>query len=63
MNRSASPPAARRTRTCSRPPDIPCVNVANGTEHNHEPTERVTQYALEAMLDIGFTLLEEAATA
>jgi tripeptide aminopeptidase len=42
---------------------IPCVNVANGTQHNHEPTERVTQYALEAMLDIGFSLLEEAAAA
>ncbi len=42
---------------------ITCVNVANGTEHNHEPTERVTQYALEAMLDIGLTLLEEAANA
>jgi tripeptide aminopeptidase len=42
---------------------ITCVNVANGTEHNHESTERVTQYALEGMLDIGFTLLEEAATA
>jgi len=39
------------------------VNVANGTQHNHEPTERVTQYALEAMLDIGFSLLEEAAAA
>ena len=42
---------------------IPCVNVANGTEHNHEPTERVTAYALNAMLDITFTLLDEAATA
>lgn len=40
---------------------IPCVNLANGTEHNHEPTERVSVYALEAMLDIGLTLLEEAA--
>jgi tripeptide aminopeptidase len=40
---------------------VPCVNVANGTEHNHEPTERVTTYALEAMLDITFTLLDEAA--
>jgi tripeptide aminopeptidase len=42
---------------------IPCVNVANGTENNHEPTERVSAYALEAMLDIGLTLLEEAAAA
>jgi tripeptide aminopeptidase len=42
---------------------IPCVNVANGTENNHEPTERVTAYALEAMLDITLTLLDEAAAA
>jgi tripeptide aminopeptidase len=42
---------------------IPCVNIANGTEHNHEPTERVTQYALESMFDITLTLLDEAATA
>jgi tripeptide aminopeptidase len=38
-----------------------CVNVANGTEHNHEPTERVSVTALEAMLDVGFALLDEAA--
>ena len=42
---------------------IPCVNVANGTEHNHEPTERVSVAALESMLAVGFTLLEEAAAA
>jgi tripeptide aminopeptidase len=37
--------------------------VANGTEHNHEPTERVSVAALDSMLDIGLTLLEEAAAA
>jgi tripeptide aminopeptidase len=42
---------------------IPCVNVANGTEHNHEPTERVSVAALDSMLAVGFTLLEEAAAA
>ena len=42
---------------------IPCVNVANGTENNHEPTERVSAYALNAMFDIALTLLEEAAAA
>jgi tripeptide aminopeptidase len=42
---------------------IPCVNVANGTEHNHEPTERVSVAALDSMLDVGLTLLEEAAAA
>jgi tripeptide aminopeptidase len=40
---------------------IPCVNVANGTEHNHEPIERVSVNALESMLDVGFALLENAA--
>ena len=40
-----------------------CVNLANGTEHNHEPTERVAVAALEGMLDVGFALLDEAAVA
>jgi tripeptide aminopeptidase len=40
---------------------FPCVNLANGTERNHEPTERVSIAALEGMLDVTFALLEEAA--
>lgn len=40
---------------------LPCVNLANGTEHNHEPTERVSIAALEGMLDVAFELLAEAA--
>jgi tripeptide aminopeptidase len=40
---------------------LPCVNVANGTEHNHEPTERVSVSALESMLDVTLALLDEAA--
>jgi tripeptide aminopeptidase len=40
---------------------IPCVNVANGTERNHEPTERVSVAALDSMLDVAFTLIDEAA--
>ena len=40
-----------------------CVNLANGTEHNHEPTERVAVAALEGMLDVAFALLDEAAEA
>ena len=31
---------------------FPCVNLANGTERNHEPTERVSVAALEGMLDV-----------
>jgi tripeptide aminopeptidase len=38
-----------------------CVNLANGTEHNHESSERVSQVALEGMLDVTFALLDELA--
>src|SRR4051812_12898318 len=38
-----------------------CVNLANGTERNHEPTERVAVAALEGMLDVALALLDEAA--
>jgi len=37
------------------------VNLANGTEHNHEPTERVTVSALEGMLDVSLALVDEVA--
>ena len=40
-----------------------CVNLANGTERNHEPGERVSVAALEGMLDVTFALVEEAAVA
>jgi tripeptide aminopeptidase len=36
-----------------------CTNLANGTERNHETTERVSQAALEGMLDVTFALLDE----
>jgi tripeptide aminopeptidase len=42
---------------------IPCVNLANGTERNHEPTERVSVAALEGMFDVALALLEAAAEA
>jgi tripeptide aminopeptidase len=35
-----------------------CTNLANGTERNHEPGERVSIAALEAMLDVAFALLD-----
>jgi tripeptide aminopeptidase len=35
-----------------------CTNLANGTERNHEPTERVSIAALEGMLDVTFALLD-----
>jgi tripeptide aminopeptidase len=37
------------------------VNLANGTERNHEPGERVSAAALEQMLDVALALLHEAA--
>lgn len=42
---------------------FPCTNLANGTERNHEPTERVSVAALEGMLDVTRALLDEAAAA
>jgi tripeptide aminopeptidase len=40
-----------------------CICLANGTERNHEPTERVSEAALNGMLDVALKLLEEAAVA
>jgi tripeptide aminopeptidase len=37
------------------------VNLANGTERNHEPGERVSVAALEGMLDVALALLAAAA--
>jgi tripeptide aminopeptidase len=42
---------------------FPCICLADGTERNHEATERVAVVALEGMLDVAFALLEEAAAA
>ena len=38
-----------------------CVNLANGTERNHQPDERVSTAALEGMLDVTFALLDRLA--
>jgi tripeptide aminopeptidase len=37
-----------------------CTNLANGTERNHEPGERVSVNALEGMLEVAIALVEEA---
>jgi tripeptide aminopeptidase len=37
------------------------VNLANGTERNHEPGERVSVAALEQMLDVALALLDQVA--
>jgi tripeptide aminopeptidase len=40
---------------------LPCLNVANGTERNHQPDERVTRAALETMLDVALGVVERCA--
>jgi tripeptide aminopeptidase len=40
---------------------LPVLNVANGTERNHQPDESVTVEALEKMLDVTLGLLAAAA--
>ncbi len=40
---------------------FPCTNLANGTEANHQPDERVSVEALERMLDVAFALMDAAA--
>jgi tripeptide aminopeptidase len=39
---------------------FPCVNLANGTERAHEPTERVSSVALEGGLELVLALLDQA---
>jgi len=40
---------------------VTVVNLANGTERNHEPGERVSARALEEMLEVALALLQSAA--
>ena len=40
---------------------LPVVNLANGTERNHQPDEAVTVEALETMLDVTLELVQAAA--
>ncbi len=40
---------------------FPCLCLADGTEHNHEPTERISVQSLEDLLDIALTLIDESA--
>ena len=37
------------------------ICLADGVQHNHEPTERVSVDALEAVFDVALTLVDEAA--
>jgi tripeptide aminopeptidase len=40
-----------------------CTNLADGSERNHQPDERVSVAALEGMFDVAITLVQEAAEA
>jgi tripeptide aminopeptidase len=40
---------------------LPVVNLANGTERNHQPDESVTVQALETMLEVTVSLVRQAA--
>ncbi len=60
-SRCRSPPAAAATPTPSSPAGCRCVNVANGTERNHQPDESVTVDALETMLDVTLALVAASA--
>jgi di/tripeptidase len=39
---------------------LPVVNLANGTEGNHQPDESVTVEALETMLDVTIAIVAQA---
>ena len=58
---SADPDRQRRGHQRVRGAGFPCMCLANGTERNHEPTERVSVAALEGMLDVMLALLDAAA--
>jgi tripeptide aminopeptidase len=40
---------------------LPCTNLADGTERNHEPGERISVDALDGMFEVAIALVEEAA--
>jgi tripeptide aminopeptidase len=42
---------------------FPCVCLADGTEHNHEPTERISVDALEGLLELAVAVVDEAGRA
>ena len=40
---------------------FPCTNLADGTERNHQPDERISLDALDGMFEVAIALLQEAA--
>jgi tripeptide aminopeptidase len=39
---------------------LPCTNLADGTERNHQPDERISVDALDGMFEVAIALLEQA---
>jgi tripeptide aminopeptidase len=39
---------------------FPCLCLADGTEHNHEPTERISVDALEGLFELALAVVDEA---
>jgi tripeptide aminopeptidase len=39
---------------------FPCTNLADGSERNHQPDERISMDALEGMFEVAIALVEEA---
>ena len=58
---SRSSPAGASDANSFRAAGFACTCLADGVEHNHEPTERVSAQALETMLEIAIALVDEAA--
>ena len=42
---------------------FPCLCLADGTEHNHEPTERISVDALEGLFELALAVVDEACRA
>ena len=42
---------------------FPCLCLADGTEHNHEPTERISVDALEGLFELALAVVDEASRA
>jgi tripeptide aminopeptidase len=40
---------------------LPCTNLADGTERNHEPDERISVDALDGLLEVAIALVDQAA--
>jgi hypothetical protein len=59
--RRARAPGGASDANSFRAAGFGCTCLADGVEHNHEPTERVSAQALETMFEIAIALVDEAA--